>query len=144
MPMIRWGRRIWPLRAPACACCTDSPRLQQRYEFSQISGRVCDIARPGLWLHIWGSGRSERLHLDTAQRHKASMARRSACARTLANLRLLGRRLQMQHLLLRHNRQQVAITPRSQCAAQATNAASSRGCESPRHSRDGDLYLHCD
>jgi hypothetical protein len=60
------------------------PRLAVRssHGLSQVRGRLRNFQRPSVRLHVWGSCRLERLYLDAAQRHKASMVQISAHTRT--------------------------------------------------------------
>jgi hypothetical protein len=56
-----------------------------RHGLPQVCGCFGNFKRAGIWLHVWRSGGSQRLHLDIAQRHKASMARGSACVWKVAS-----------------------------------------------------------
>ena len=49
----------------------------------------------------------------------------------------LGRRVQMQHLLLRHNREQVSIAPRAQRAPETAHPSTPRRGQGPRYTGGG-------
>jgi hypothetical protein len=91
-PVGQLGGGIWP---PQRTSVVVIGTTTYNYGLPQVGGRICNLKGSRVWLHVWRSSRLERLHLDTAQRHKASMAQMSACAWILANVGLLGRRLQM-------------------------------------------------
>ena len=109
--------------------------------FSQVGCRLGDGQGPAVPLHLRRQGRPRPLHLDAVQRHATSMSPSTTVFLSLyfwgarLTFRIAGRRLELQHLLVRHHRQPICPPPRQERPEEAADAATPRRHKSAGYGR---------
>ena len=109
--------------------------------FSQVGCRLGDGQGPAVPLHLRRQGRPRPLHLDAVQRHATSMSPSTTVFLSVyfwgarLTFRTAGRRLELQHLLVRHHRQPICPPPRQERPEEAADAATPRRHKSAGYGR---------
>jgi hypothetical protein len=81
----------------------------------QVGSRL-DCKRPSLPVHLWRTSRHRSINLDSAQWHQEGMSDRNLLSKVSAADTTSGRQLEMQHLLLRYQRQPLSPAFGTECS----------------------------
>jgi hypothetical protein len=90
---------------PSLCSYTDHPHGHDG--LPQVGSRL-DRKGPGLPVHFWRTSRHRSINMDSAQRNQEGMNDCRLLERVSAADTTAGRQLEMQHLLVRHQRQPIS------------------------------------